>query len=186
MNTARLHIRRQVTEKLRLFFAAWPPEEAALALHSWANAAHRECGGRVTRAGTIHLTLAFLGEVPPERAGAAIAAARRVRAEPHALLLDETGYWRHNRIVWAGPREMPLPLGRLADTLGAELGREGFAPERRPFAAHITLIRKVRGADRLPELRPVEWPVAEFVLMRSMLSSAGPPRYEVLERFALA
>jgi 2'-5' RNA ligase len=172
-------------ERLRLFFALWPPEEAALALHAWASAAQRACGGRVTRAESIHLTLAFLGEVPPGRMPAAVAAARRVRGESHTLSLDETGCWQRNRIVWAGAREVPGALARLAQALGAELGAAGFALERRPFAAHVTLIRKARGAGPLPELQPVAWPVAEFVLVRSLLSSAGS-RYQQLERFALA
>jgi 2'-5' RNA ligase len=172
-------------ERLRLFFAVWPPEKAALALHAWASAAQRSCGGRVTRAESIHLTLAFLGELSSGRAQAAVAAARRVRGASHTLALDEAGYWQRNRIVWAGTRHVPIALARLAETLGAQLGTEGFALERRPFAAHVTLIRKARGTDRLPELRPVEWPVGEFVLVRSLLSSAGS-RYEPLERFALA
>jgi 2'-5' RNA ligase len=80
---------------------------------------------------------------------------------------------------------MPGALARLAEALGAGLRAEGFALERRPFAVHVTLIRKARGAGPLPELRPVDWPVGEFVLVRSLLSSAGS-RYEPLERFALA
>jgi 2'-5' RNA ligase len=172
-------------DALRLFFALWPPENAALALHAWASAAQGACGGRVTRAESIHLTLAFLGEVPPRRMPAALAAAHRVRGGSHTVSLDEAGYWQRNRIVWAGAREAPGALARLAEALGAELRAEGFALERRPFAAHVTLIRKARDAGALPELRPVEWPVGEFVLVRSLLSSAGS-RYEPLERFALA
>ena len=61
---------------------------------------------------------------------------------------------------------------------------KGFELETRPFAAHITLIRKAQEPRRLPPLPELEWPVAEFVLVRSLLSREGS-RYEVLERFAL-
>jgi 2'-5' RNA ligase len=47
----------------------------------------------------------------------------------------------------------------------------------------VTLIRKARSA-KLPPLPAVEWPVREFLLVRSALSSKGPT-YEPLERFAL-
>ncbi|MGH8705588.1 MAG: RNA 2',3'-cyclic phosphodiesterase [Burkholderiales bacterium] len=169
---------------MRLFFALRPPEETARALHAWATTAQQDTGGRVTRAETIHLTLAFLGELPAARAAAATAAASRVSAAAHAMLLEETGYWRHNKIVWAAPRELPAALGALAARLGEELGKESFALERRAFAAHVTLIRKARAAEKLPEFRAVEWPLREFLLVRSVLSPQGSS-YETLERFAL-
>ena len=128
----------------------------------------------------IHLTLAFLGEAEPQRA---IAAARRVSANAHSLPIEEARYWPKNRIVWAGPRETPPPLGELFKRLELELYKEDFILERRPFTAHVTLIRKARAAA-LPALPALDWPVSEFVLVRSALSSAGSS-YDVLERFPL-
>jgi 2'-5' RNA ligase len=93
-------------------------------------------------------------------------------------------YWTHNRILWVGPQRTSAPMQRLARELGKALRRAGFALERRPFAAHVTLIRKLRAPRALPPLPRVEWPVDEFVLVRSVLSKEGP-RYAVLERFAL-
>ena len=78
----------------------------------------------------------------------------------------------------------PAPLGALAASLAAALGREGFALERRPFAVHVTLLRKVPARPRLPPLPELVWPVEEFSLVRSTLA-AGGSRYEILERFAL-
>ncbi len=155
---------------MRLFFALWPPREAAQALHAWALAAQREAGGKVTRAETIHLTLAFLGEV--EDASDAITDASKVEFEAHTLTLERAGYWRHNRIIWAGPTsEDPRTLG-IAEPL---------RKEKRPFATHVTLLRDAR-PSALPPFTPVRWPVEKFVLVRSKLSARGPD-YEVLERF---
>jgi len=165
---------------MRLFFALWPPGESARALAGWAASVQRETGGKATGEANIHLTLAFLGEVEP---GKAIAAARRVAGEKHELPIEEARYWRENSIVWAGPRETPAALIALHERLSLELFREEFILERRPFAAHVTLIRKARRAT-LPPLPAVEWPVTEFVLVRSSLSSKGST-YEPLERFAL-
>ncbi len=169
---------------MRLFFAAWPQAKCAATLEAWATRASAATGGRVTRADTIHLTLAFLGELPVTRGGDAIAAARRVEAAAHAFETQEARYWAHNRIVWVGPRETPAALDALAQALRRELETSGFALERRPFAAHVTLIRKARAPTMPLEPPAVQWPVSEFVLVRSTLARAGA-RYEVLERFAL-
>jgi 2'-5' RNA ligase len=107
-----------------------------------------------------------------------------VEGTAHSLPMEQASYWRHNHIVWAGPRETPAPLQALFDRLSKELYREEFILERRPFAAHVTLIRKARAAT-LPPLPALDWSVREFLLVRSALSSKGSS-YETLERFALS
>jgi 2'-5' RNA ligase len=165
---------------MRIFFALWPPAETARALARWASDAQRETGGKLIGAEKIHLTLAFLGDVQPDRA---VRAAQRVSGAAHELPMEQARYWRENNIVCAGPRETPEPLKALHESLSMELYREEFILERRPFAAHVTLIRKARAA-KLPRLPALDWPVREFLLMRSSLSSKGST-YEPLERFAL-
>ncbi len=165
---------------MRLFFALWPPAATAEALHAWATKAQRNTGGRVTRAETIHLTLAFLGEVPDNRVDAAIAAGRRVRAPRGTLAIERAKWWKHNRIVWVGPEKTDASLH---EALAAELRAEGFALEKRAFAAHVTLIRKA-GEGALPSVPEVAWPVEKFVLVRSVLSGERPS-YEMLEEFEL-
>ena len=165
---------------MRLFFALWPPEGTARALAAWAQAAQRLTGGKPTDAAKIHLTLAFLGDADPQMARQA---AQRVQAVRHTLPLEHARHWRENSIVWVGPRETPPALAALFESLSLQLYRSQFILERRPFAAHVTLIRKARAA-KLPPLPALEWPVREFILVRSSLSSQGST-YETLERFAL-
>ncbi|HEU4353029.1 MAG TPA: RNA 2',3'-cyclic phosphodiesterase [Burkholderiales bacterium] len=165
---------------MRLFFALWPTAETADALAAWAHAAQCLTGGKPIDEAKIHLTLAFLGNADAQKASTA---ARRVSADIHTLPIEQARYWRENNIVWAGPRDTPPALKALFEGLSLELYREEFILERRPFAAHVTLIRKARAAP-LPPLPTVEWPVREFVLVRSSLSSKGST-YEPLERFAL-
>ena len=136
----------------------------------------------MTQADTIHLTLAFLGEV--EERFVPNLRSLSVTGERHSLPIEEARYWPHNRIVWAGPHEIPEQLGLLAGNLRKELVARDFKAEKRPFAAHITLIRKARDPGLLAPVPSVNWPVEEIVLVRSQLAAAGP-RYEVLERFAL-
>ncbi len=169
---------------MRLFFALWPPAAAASALHDWATRAARQTGGRVTRAETIHLTLAFLGEVDKEKLRAVIRAGRGVGGRAHSLPIEQARWWAHNRIVWAGPNEIPAPLAALAAELKNNLAQEGFSLEARAFAAHVSLIRRAHEPQNaLPEPPIVDWPVGEFVLVRSALSREGAS-YETIERFA--
>lgn len=164
---------------MRLFFAAWPPPAAAAALSGWA----RGLEGRAIPAEKIHLTLAFLGDVQPDKA---IAAARKVRGRRHRLPIEIAKYWKHNQIVWAGPREIPPDLKALVEALQLELYRAEFILERRPFAAHVTLLRKApKPRASLPAPPAVDWPVDEFVLVSSRTSPNGSA-YEILERFALS
>lgn len=165
---------------MRIFFAVRPPPAAARALAQWSREAQRSTGGKATEESKIHLTLVFLGDADAQRA---IAAAGRVQARAHALPIEQAKHWRSNGIVWAGPRETPPLLLDLFKKLEFELYKDDFALERRPFAAHVTLIRKARAAA-LPPLPALEWPVREFLLVRSSLSSRGST-YEPLERFAL-
>jgi RNA 2',3'-cyclic 3'-phosphodiesterase len=166
---------------MRIFFAIWPPAATARALAQWARQAQEKTGGKTTAEEKIHLTLAFLGEADVQKA---TQAAKRVTAPAHKLPIEQARYWRENNIVWAGPRETPAPLKALFESLSGELYREEFILERRPFAAHVTLVRKARAGKSLPPLPTLAWPVEEFVLVRSALSSAGST-YEPLERFRL-
>jgi 2'-5' RNA ligase len=160
---------------VRLFFALWPPRETALALERWA----QPLEGRRTPADKIHLTLAFLGEADAQKA---LDAACRVQEAAFRLPLEEAGYWGRNEIVWVGPREAPGELVRLVENLQLELYKDSFILERRPFAAHVTLLRKAaaQSLPALPALPRIEWPAKEFALVRA---SGGS--YETLERFPL-
>lgn len=163
---------------MRLFFAAWPPAQTAVALHAWAAG----LAGRAVARENIHLTLAFLGEADPAKA---IAAAGRVRGVRHELPIEEGRFWKKNQIVWVGPREMPPALDSLVKSLHIELDRDAFVLDRRPFAAHVTLLRKARDPQEMPPLPGVAWPVSEFVLVRSRISPRGST-YEPVERFPLS
>lgn len=166
---------------MRLFFALWPPPKTAHALAQWTHQVMQQTGGAAMRTENIHLTLAFLGEADP---GKAHNAAQRVQGRRHALPIDHSHYWSHNKIVWVGPRTLPPALAAMVSQLHAALKDHGFALEERPFAAHISLVRKAKPPQALPPLPNVDWPVGEFLLMRSRTSPKGST-YEPVERFPL-
>jgi len=171
----------------RLFFALWPSDAIAAQLHAAARAAHAECGGRTMRCDTLHITLAFLGSVAAGRVAEAEAAAGRMSAPAFELELDRLGYWKHNRIVWAGCSAPPPALLDLATALTQELRMGGFVLDERPFAAHATLLRNARCASAPAPLlaSPVCWPVSDFALVESH-AAVGGSRYQVRRRWPLA
>ncbi|MDR2450757.1 MAG: RNA 2',3'-cyclic phosphodiesterase [Candidatus Accumulibacter sp.] len=172
---------------MRLFFALWPPEPVARALACAARALARSFGGRAARRETIHLTLAFPGEVADERLPEVIAAARRVRAEPFELLVDRLGVWRRQRLIWAGCPVAP-PLRALVLDLRERLrAAEVACDEPQRFVPHLTLVRKAGDAAsaELPAFGPLPWPCGNFALVRSRRTEAGPD-YLVVAEFPCA
>lgn len=166
---------------MRLFFALWPPRATAEALAGWAAEVQKQSGGRVTATENIHLTLAFLGDADPGLAGLA---AKQANGRRHALPIEAAKYVRRNEMVWVAPAAMPAPLTELVASLHGALRAASFRLEERPFAAHVTLIRNARMPQSLPPLPAVEWPVDEFLLVRSRTSSKGST-YEPVDRFPL-
>lgn len=160
--------------QFRVFFALWPEPGLQSALAAWAKVLQRELGGRLTRAGTIHLTLAFVGEVDAKGLDVLRAIGGRSNGATFDLSIDRVGCWPHNGIAWAGSAATPSSLSALVGDLRAQLGREGFCVENRSFEAHITLLRKARCAPL--KWQPPEslvWPVRRLVLVRSVLDADG-------------
>jgi 2'-5' RNA ligase len=171
----------------RLFFALWPPPALADTLARLAGRCVARAGGRATRCETIHLTLAFLGDVDIARIDALLSAAATVRGKAFALCLDRAAIWRHNGIFQAGCSTPPAELGELVRTLGVALARAGCVPAdgSRRFVPHVTLARRMRDvAAEPPPCPPLDWHCDHFVLVRSRLAADGA-FYERLAEFAL-
>lgn len=181
----------------RVFFALWPDAPAAEALLPLASELAAELGGKATRPETLHLTLAFVGNVPESSLGDLQAVADQVSAAlgrlapAPAWCLNRLGYWPHNRVLWAGGDHFPALLATLAAQLAGPVQRLGLGPQppEQRFAPHVTLVRKALKApppDRLAALKkaPVDWPCRDFVLVRSR-PAAHASAYETIGRWPL-
>jgi 2'-5' RNA ligase len=146
----------------------------------------------------LHFTLKFLGDVAvadldPIRQ---VCAARADLTKPFDLCLQGTGVFpnpQRPRVVWIGAASGAVDLTALARGLEKDLAGLGFAPEKKPFRAHLTLgrCRSPRGARDLLtalEKRREEllggMRVDHFNLMQSELTPRGAI-YTVLNRFEL-
>jgi 2'-5' RNA ligase len=170
-------------DSLRLFFALWPDDATRDALYRTGKSLHTHWGGRLMHADTLHITLAFLGSTPAEQLDVLVACADSIHSEPFELILDQAGYWRHNRIGWLGATATPPQHFELVGALNAALQAAGFSVDARPHVPHVTLLRKSAGGE-VPPCEPVRWPVSDFVLVASRTETEGA-RYEVIRRWPL-
>jgi 2'-5' RNA ligase len=185
----------------RLFFALWPDDEQRAALADATRKAVRHCGGRPVPAQNLHVTLAFLGSVPQERlteldriacqGAAAFAAAAPV------LTFDRLAYWARPRLLCAlagelapapdtgaAPDHEPAGALQLSAALKQASVAAGFAPDLKPFRAHVTVARKVTHAPATEVLAAVEWCFTAFALVDSRTEPTGPV-YSVIDSYSL-
>lgn len=169
---------------VRLFFALWPDDNVRAALASLTARLHGDCGGRAMVASNLHATLAFLGNVPQERVVEFIDVADSLTGDAFDLKLDWLGYWRHNRIVWAGTRAMPVALAKLAADMKAAIQGLRWPVDERPYAAHVTLLRDARRGPAIREAAIPLWRVGDFALVASTQQRDGV-QYMPLRRWKL-
>ncbi len=172
------------TQRARLFFALWPDAGVRVRLAEARDVLHAIHGGCAMQADSLHLTLAFLGDVELSLLPGLRGLARECSREPFTLALDRVGCWRHNHIAWAGASHTPEPLSRLVTGLTVGLTRMGVHPDGRPYTPHVTLLRNAECQKENPALKPIEWVARDFVLVRSTLRADGA-RYEEVGRWPL-
>lgn len=179
----------------RLFVAVALPDEVrhALAAHLAAALGERPLPGRPVAPRNWHLTLRFLGKVDETGYDLLLRGLDRAELGPaFRLAFGGLGAFprpRRATVLWLGIDEGAEELTRLAVTVETAAGDAGFLPEERPFHPHLTLSRirphqdVTATIDAVPGF-PGRVAVDDVVLFRSHLQ-AGPPRYEIMERFAL-
>ena len=170
---------------MRLFYALWPQPAVQATLGEWARACHPICGGRTVATDKLHVTLAFLGEVAEAHYAAVVDIGASIRAAQFELVFDGVGYWRSSRIVYAAPSTAPQTLSVLASALSERLSAAGLRTDKRPFAAHVTLLRDARRPPGGAAFAPVIWGVGALNLVETTRHD-GKPTYRVRESWTLA
>lgn len=172
----------------RLFIGLWPDAPIVDALSAWAVQAHGLCGGRIMRADTLHLTLAFLGNVDAQRVTALCAAVPTWQVRTGVLELNRFGRFKGPRIVWAGPTEQRVTwLDALHDELWERLSAMGLTSPAEAFRPHVSLLRNAGPGDvsRLVVEQPIVWTPMRCILVASMPAETGS-YYEVLGECGVA
>ena len=158
---------------MRLFFALWPDPQVRAELAHWGRELHEVCGGRPVRPGNLHLTLAFLGNVEEARIAQVEQAASEVAPPACSLTLDRPGYWKRNRIAWAGASVVPTGAQEFVAELRSALTRSNVGFDPQDNVPHVTLLRDAHAPRSMPALPVIEWRLEAFVLVRSVALPAG-------------
>lgn len=130
---------------MRVFVALDVPEPVRASLAQLSERLKKVCpNARWVRLEGVHITLKFIGEVPPEK----LEQIRRVLGEipsfnPITVRFAGLGFFpgaRSPRVFWAGVEADPT-LGELAAAIEMKVEPLGIAPEKRAFHPHLTLAR---------------------------------------------
>jgi 2'-5' RNA ligase len=165
-------------DSLRLFVAAELPGEVLRAVEMWqrgALAPHEEV--RLNHA--LHLTLAFLGDLPRVRVDDLVAALAEVPFEPCRLAAAEVLFLPHKgskRVVALALADLDGALARLQTSVSAALASTGlYEPPRRPWLPHVTVARFRRPGHpfSLQNVNVAPFCVVRTVLYSSLLDRAG-------------
>lgn len=159
----------------RLFFALWPDSKLQTALHVLGQSLQKSFGGRIVQEQNIHMTLAFLGSVPAQRIDELLDISGAITVRRFQLKLTEVGCWKRSAVGWIAPESLPKPLTELVLELRSGLLAGGFRVDDKPFAPHVTLLRKAKCRPQpVAQLTPLDWPIDHFVLMSSDTLPDGP------------
>ena len=168
---------------MRFFLALWPGDRVRESLASVSSVLAGLAQGRPVPEEKIHLTLAFLGEVAADRLDAVREAAHAAPGPRFEIILDEVGSFRDARVAWAGSSRVSPALLQWQARLDRALRDRGFVLEDRPFAAHVTLARRITTPVKRAPMPAIRWRPRALTLVQSM---PGTGRYEVRESWDLA
>ena len=164
---------------MRCFVALLPADESRPALDALLRcAALSHPRARAVHPADLHLTLAFIGDLPPARAQALAAALAR-RPEPQAppWQLDQLGAFAQARVLWAGGAAH-AELEAMAAAARSWLDDENVSYDRKRFVPHVTLLRKLALAEagHAPAViePPIPWPLGAPVLLAARANPEAP------------
>jgi RNA 2',3'-cyclic 3'-phosphodiesterase len=139
----------------------------------------------------LHATLLFLGSVAEPRVAEVRAIGARGATEiaaAGAIMFDRIEFWKKAHVLVATTSAASSPghavVSALVGVLQRDTSRAGFAPDLKPFRAHVTVARKVARVNEPLHMHEVRWPVTGLTLVESVTLSEGP-RYDVIDSWTL-
>jgi RNA 2',3'-cyclic 3'-phosphodiesterase len=158
----------------RLFFALWPSSAEQDAFEQLMRPYVLASGGRAIPARNLHVTLAFLGQVPESKlevvkqCADAVGSCGRIDLQFHRVEV-----WKRSRVLSLVPLATPPELSALVQRLKFNLLSEQFETRQEEYRPHITLARdaKKRIDEALPN--PIAWSTTQFVLVQSETTVSG-------------
>jgi RNA 2',3'-cyclic 3'-phosphodiesterase len=158
--------------RMRVFYAVLLPESIRDSLCGAIELLRQaSLKGRFTRRENLHLTLAFLGEVPPERIDTLSEIMGSISVQAFPLRFGNLDRFRKKgRDIWWVGVEHSDPLDTVYHELAASLKRSGFLFDDLPYVPHLTLGREILTAPGFD---------------RDSAAAAIPPMRMVADRLSL-
>ena len=150
---------------LRLFIALWPTPTVRTAVRARRDAVGWPQQAAVVADDRLHLTLHFIGAVPPAL-WPRLLPALQLPCPRFTLELGAAQTWRHGLVVLPAIA-VPGPLRTLHAALAHALSGLGLPVEQRPFRPHVTLARRAAGAVLPPPQPPLRWQTTGYALVNS-------------------
>ena len=160
-------------KSIRVFFAIFPNKFVQTQLAHQAELLESICGGRKVKMQHIHLTLLFLGNVAVHQIETLRQAMKNVSAKEFEFNLEEICYWKQNKIFYIQPKQFPIELFSLVDSLRDTLSAAGFLFDKRTYKPHITLIRKATHPVKINLNNSIKWHVNKWSLIQSKQTGSG-------------
>lgn len=158
---------------IRTFFALVPDGSSRAALAALAREVASQAEARAAPPESIHLTLAFVGDITEDRLPKLEAIGAALPATGFDLVLDAVGSFARPRVAWVAPTLVPVALETLQHKLRTMLADEGFRIEDRMFAPHLTLARKCVKLPERTSIAPIPWRPSGVSLVASALDAHG-------------
>ena len=168
----------------RLYFALWTDDGIRVQLSRYREQLARAGSGRAVFPDTLHMTLAFLGEVEATQIPVIEKIGDGIKAATFNYTVNMAGCFPRAHIAWLGAKETPWHLFELQKNLQSRLADAALGHDTRTFRPHITLVRHVETPFADHAVAPVRWPVNQFSLVSARSGSAGP-EYDVLRSWPL-
>ena len=159
---------------MRYFVAAWPDQATRDALQELlAELRPQVPNGRPMQPRNLHLTLAFIGEVPPVAAEQLSRSVDKLSIAAFDWSMNELGWFSRARVAWAGGATNAA-LATSVAAVRSELDDLAVAYDSKPFVAHVTLFRDVgsfEGSGLLSQ--PLPWRTAQVALYAAARDERG-------------
>ena len=129
---------------------------------------------RWVRPESLHITLKFIGEQPPERVDAIRERLRRIESSAFEIRFGGYGFFptaKAPRVFWIGIEARPQ-LAELAEKIDMAVAELGIPREDRPFSPHLTLAR-AGGRSGSPKWRKGDGPNSAFAALEKRLAAMG-------------
>jgi 2'-5' RNA ligase len=185
-----------------MFVAVIPPSGAVEHLDAFLDVRRDAAAYRWATVEQLHLTLAFLAEVPDRKLDDLVERLGRAASRRTAFTTAIAGGGAfpnvgRARVIWAGldlEERSRTELSRMATGARAAANRAGVPVDGQRFRPHVTVARLGHPAEvtswvrLLDAYRGPAWSVDRFTLVASYLGQGprGRPRYEVVEEFVLS